>query len=228
VAISDASPIGRAVLGEAQQRFLVETILLPTPQMLERFRRGTPQPPWWRKLLSNFERRATQRRAPTPEPVVGERLSWDEITERWGAGAFDLFLAAGFPAIFPDRVLQVGQRAVNVHTSLLPQLKGRNPQEWAVAWGLPRSGLTAHEMTSNLDSGPIVAQTIVPIPAGTTPAAHYRDLIATVPAIMDQLERWIATGERALPVDVPESWSPGEPPIAPLLTSLLRRFRPRV
>src|SRR4051794_7689965 len=186
--------------------------------MLARFRR-VPDVPRRRLLLSAARRRILRRQqAPVvhEEPLedrgLGERLSWEEIAGRWAPGTFDLFLSAGFPAIFPDRVLAVAERRVNVHTSLLPQLKGRNPHYWAVEWGLGRSGLTVHEMTHDVDAGAVVGQSLVGIPPGTTYVEHYRDLRAAVPDVLDQVVRWVSTGERAAPVEVEESWSPGEPP----------------
>ena len=40
---------------------------------------------------------------------------------------------------------------------------------------------------------------------------HYFELRAAVPELLDQVLKWVATGERVTPVDVEESWSPGEP-----------------
>lgn len=133
------------------------------------------------------------------------------MTDRWEPNSFDLLLSAGFPAIFPNRSLEIAKYRINIHTSLLPQLKGRHPHYWAVAWQLPRSGLTAHEMTQMVDGGPIVGQVVVDIDPGTTYEQHYADLRERVPEILDQIVNWLATGERVTPVAVPDSWSPGEP-----------------
>ena len=78
-------------------------------------------------------------------------------------------------------------------------------------WGLERSGLTAHEMISRVDEGATIGQVVVPIPQGTAYKQHYADLQAAVPELLDQVDNWLRTGERVVPVDVEPSWSPGEP-----------------
>ena len=222
VAVGDRSPIGQAVLEHALERFEVAAVIFPTRDTYERFLRSPL--PMWRRVGSRVKHLIRGAPERFPGERRGERLSWDAITERWEPNAFDLLLSGGFPAIFPDRILAIGERRVNVHTSLLPQLKGRHPHYWAVEWGLERSGLTAHEMTADVDEGEIVGQVVIDIPAGTTYERHYGDLRAAVPALLDQVQRWIATGERAQPVAVEPSWSPGEPE-GPATATVARRPR---
>src|SRR4051794_697653 len=140
VAIGDRSPLGRAIVNSALPRFEVEALLLPTDAMYERFRipeQGSRASLAVRRAKTRLRQIVRRRR---PEPLQAEelaqRLSWQEVEQTWQAGQFDLFLSGGFPAIFPDAVLARGVKAVNVHTSLLPQLKGRHPHYWAVAGGL--------------------------------------------------------------------------------------------
>jgi len=47
---------------------------------------------------------------------------------------------------------------LNVHASLLPELRGAAPAQWAVARGYARTGVTIMQMTAGLDSGPILLQ----------------------------------------------------------------------
>jgi folate-dependent phosphoribosylglycinamide formyltransferase PurN len=220
VAVADESQLGRAVLRYSFSRFDVQAVLLPTREMIERFNAApsyaaSPRRPLRSRLGDALRPRRGPRSIPPQESFddrgLGERLSWPEVRERWAPGTFDLMLSAGFPAVFPDRVLEVAGRRVNIHTSLLPQLKGRHPHYWAVAWRLPRSGLTAHEMTQEVDGGRIVGQVVVEIGRKTDYYQHYADLCAAVPGVLDQVLAWVATGEHVLGVDVEESWSPGEP-----------------
>jgi phosphoribosylglycinamide formyltransferase-1 len=57
---------------------------------------------------------------------------------------------------FPDAVL-------NIHPSLLPAFPGLDAQRQALAHGVKVSGATVHFVTSELDGGPIVLQTAVPV-----------------------------------------------------------------
>jgi methionyl-tRNA formyltransferase len=47
---------------------------------------------------------------------------------------------------------------VNVHPSLLPELRGAAPVEWAILNGLEKTGVTIMRMDEGLDSGPILHQ----------------------------------------------------------------------
>lgn len=59
---------------------------------------------------------------------------------------------------------------VNAHASLLPALKGPFPVAWAIRNGDTDIGLTLHFMTSEADSGSILAQGARPMPADTSAA----------------------------------------------------------
>jgi methionyl-tRNA formyltransferase len=47
---------------------------------------------------------------------------------------------------------------INVHPSLLPELRGAAPIEWAILNGLSQTGITIMQMEAGLDSGPILRQ----------------------------------------------------------------------
>jgi len=57
---------------------------------------------------------------------------------------------------FPGRVL-------NIHPSLLPSFPGLEAQRQAINHGVRISGATVHLVTSELDGGPIVVQSAVPV-----------------------------------------------------------------
>jgi phosphoribosylglycinamide formyltransferase-1 len=62
---------------------------------------------------------------------------------------------------FPDRIL-------NIHPSLLPAFPGVDAQRQALAHGVKISGATVHLVTNELDAGPIVLQSAVPVRDGDT------------------------------------------------------------
>ena len=57
---------------------------------------------------------------------------------------------------FPDAIL-------NVHPSLLPAFPGVNAQRQALEHGVKLAGATVHVVTRDLDSGPILLQSAVPV-----------------------------------------------------------------
>ena len=69
---------------------------------------------------------------------------------------FMRLLSAGFIREFPDRIL-------NIHPSLLPSFPGLDAQHQALAHGVKITGCTVHFVDENLDAGPIVIQTSVPV-----------------------------------------------------------------
>lgn len=54
-------------------------------------------------------------------------------------------------------------RMLNIHPSLLPNLRGLNTHERALTGGLAEHGCTVHFVTAELDAGPILAQARVPV-----------------------------------------------------------------
>ena len=73
-------------------------------------------------------------------------------------------LSAWFVEQFPNRIL-------NIHPALLPSFPGLDGQQQALEHGVKFSGCTVHFVDAGLDSGPIVAQAVVPVNDDDTLAA---------------------------------------------------------
>jgi phosphoribosylglycinamide formyltransferase 1 len=54
-------------------------------------------------------------------------------------------------------------RLINIHPSLLPAFPGLHTHERAIAAGCKFAGATVHEVTAELDHGPILSQAAVPV-----------------------------------------------------------------
>jgi phosphoribosylglycinamide formyltransferase-1 len=65
-------------------------------------------------------------------------------------------LTPGFLKAFPNRVL-------NIHPSLLPAFPGMHAIRQAIEAGVKVSGCTVHFVDDGTDTGPIIAQTAVPV-----------------------------------------------------------------
>jgi formyltetrahydrofolate deformylase len=65
-------------------------------------------------------------------------------------------LTADFASYFPNKI-------VNIHHSFLPAFIGANPYRQAYQRGVKIIGATAHFVNENLDEGPIIAQSVIPV-----------------------------------------------------------------
>jgi phosphoribosylglycinamide formyltransferase-1 len=84
---------------------------------------------------------------------------------------FMRLLGSDFVDAFPNAVL-------NVHPSLLPAFPGVNAQGQALEHGVKVAGCTVHVVTADLDAGPIIAQSAVPVlPADTVETLSARILV---------------------------------------------------
>jgi len=80
-----------------------------------------------------------------------------------------LVVLAGFMRILTEGfVAHYAGRLVNIHPSLLPAFPGLNTHQRAIDAGCKVAGCTVHQVTADLDAGPIVAQGVVPVLAGDT------------------------------------------------------------
>ena len=58
---------------------------------------------------------------------------------------------------------------LNIHPSLLPSFKGLHAQKQAWEYGVKFTGCTVHFVTEDVDGGPIIKQSIVPVLNDDTP-----------------------------------------------------------
>jgi phosphoribosylglycinamide formyltransferase-1 len=94
-----------------------------------------------------------------------------ELIERFEQpGEPVLVVLAGFMRILtPAFVSRYAGRLVNIHPSLLPAFPGLHTHQRAIDAGCQFAGVTVHQVTAELDHGPILAQAVVPILKGDTP-----------------------------------------------------------
>ncbi len=76
---------------------------------------------------------------------------------------------AGFMRILtPVFVSHYAGRLLNIHPSLLPAFPGLHTHARALEAGCKVAGATVHQVTAELDHGPILGQAVVPVLAGDT------------------------------------------------------------
>ncbi|WP_071395385.1 methionyl-tRNA formyltransferase [Bacillus tuaregi] len=76
----------------------------------------------------------------------------------------DLIVTAAFGQILPKQLLAAPRYGcINVHASLLPELRGGAPIHYAILQGKEKTGVTIMYMVEKLDAGDILTQVEVPI-----------------------------------------------------------------
>lgn len=76
----------------------------------------------------------------------------------------DLIITAAFGQILPKELLEAPQHGcINVHASLLPELRGGAPIHYAIIQGKQKTGVTIMYMVEKLDAGDILTAVEVPI-----------------------------------------------------------------
>lgn len=100
-----------------------------------------------------------------PDRSAYDRAIADELKSRDVA----LVCLAGFMRLVGAPLLEAFPNAIlNIHPSLLPSFPGVDAQQQALEHGVRVSGATVHLVTAELDNGPIVAQSAVPVLADDT------------------------------------------------------------
>ena len=74
-----------------------------------------------------------------------------------------LVLAKYMRILSPGFIQQFPNRIINIHHSFLPAFMGASPYVQAYERGVKIIGATAHFVNANLDEGPIIAQSVIPV-----------------------------------------------------------------
>jgi phosphoribosylglycinamide formyltransferase 1 len=91
------------------------------------------------------------------------------LAEKIDATRPDILCLAGFMRILtPGFIRRYEGRMLNIHPSLLPKYPGLHTHARALAAGDREAGCTVHEVTADLDAGPILGQARVPVLPGDT------------------------------------------------------------
>ncbi|MGD9918458.1 MAG: phosphoribosylglycinamide formyltransferase [Paenirhodobacter sp.] len=101
-------------------------------------------------------------------PFGKDRAAFEaELLKPLAAAAPDVICLAGFMRVLtPAFVRPFAGRMLNIHPSLLPKYPGLHTHQRALDAGDAEAGCTVHEVTPELDAGPILGQARVPVEAG--------------------------------------------------------------
>jgi phosphoribosylglycinamide formyltransferase-1 len=100
----------------------------------------------------------------------------EEIVTTFKKYGVEWIIMAGWMRIITPVLLNAfSERVINIHPSLLPSFRGIRAIEQALAAGVKVTGCTVHFASLEVDSGPIIAQAVVPVlPHDTAESLHAR------------------------------------------------------
>src|SRR5207248_1363280 len=141
-------------------------------------------------------------------------VSWKSAADR---ATFELALARCIDTYSPDVVVLAGfmrvlsgpfveryaGRMLNIHPSLLPKYTGLHTHARVLEAGDTAHGASVHFVTPELDGGPVILQSQVPVNAGDTEASLSARVQATEHVIYPRVIDWIAQGRL--------EWNSGNP-----------------
>ena len=146
--------------------------------------------------------RAERAGIPTFVREVGQfetREGWDravrDVVARFDP---DLVVLAGFMKLVgTDFLAQFGGRVINTHPALSPAFPGMHGPAEAVAYGVKVTGATLFVVDHGVDTGPIVAQTVVPVEdEDTVETLHERIKVAERAMLVESVGRMAREGFR--------------------------------
>ena len=108
----------------------------------------------------------------------------------------DLVVSAGFMKLAGEAFLErYAGRYVNTHPALLPSFPGMHGAADALAHGVKVTGATLFVVDGGVDTGPIVAQTVVPVEDDdTVESLHERIKVAERQMLVDSVGRMVREG----------------------------------
>lgn len=126
------------------------------------------------------------------------------LSESIDEHAPDLVVLAGFMRVLTEPfVRRFTGRMINIHPSLLPKYTGLHTHQRVLDAGDAEHGASVHYVTPELDGGPVILQSRVPVKTGDTESALAARVIATEHVIYPRVVGWIA--------DKRLTWNDGQP-----------------
>jgi methionyl-tRNA formyltransferase len=133
------------------------------------------------EVITQPDRPKGRKQEMTPSPVKAcalrhglpvyqpERIRRPEAVGHLKALAPDAMVVVGYGQIIPQSVIDIAPLGIlNVHASLLPELRGAAPMQWAVARGFRRTGVTIMQIDAGLDTGAVLSQWETPVGSDET------------------------------------------------------------
>ena len=133
------------------------------------------------------------------KPFGADRAAFEaEMAKALGQYQPDIIALAGFMRVLTaEFVARYQGRMLNIHPSLLPKYRGLRTHARAIEAGDGIAGCTVHEVTADLDDGPILGQARVPVVAGDTPETLAARVLVQEHRLYPAVLRRFAAGDRS-------------------------------
>ena len=133
------------------------------------------------------------------KPFGADRAAFEaEMARALGQYQPDIIALAGFMRVLTaEFVARYQGRMLNIHPSLLPKYRGLHTHARAIEAGDDIAGCTVHEVTADLDDGPILGQARVPVVAGDTPETLAARVLVQEHRLYPAVLRRFAAGDRS-------------------------------
>ena len=107
----------------------------------------------------------------------------------------ELVVLAGYMQLLSDSFIDAFEgRVINVHPALLPAFPGLRAVEQALAYGVKVFGVTVHFVDGGVDTGPVIFQRALELPAAREPAEVLAVLHPIEHELLPEAVRLIARG----------------------------------
>ena len=126
----------------------------------------------------------------------GNRKDFDSAVHEVLEGhKVDYVVLAGFMRVLSNVLLDAfPMRVVNIHPALLPAFPGLNAQSQAFSYGVKIAGCTVHFVDAGTDTGPIIAQAVVPVLSGDDDESLRARILRAEHRLFPTVLQWIAEG----------------------------------
>jgi phosphoribosylglycinamide formyltransferase-1 len=107
----------------------------------------------------------------------------------------EVVVLAGFMRLVTEVLLDAfPMRVVNVHPALLPAFPGVHAQKQALEYGVRVAGCTVHLVDRGTDTGPIIAQAVVPVLGDDNEETLRNRILAKEHELLPRVLQWMAEG----------------------------------
>ena len=126
----------------------------------------------------------------------GSRRNFDAAAVEVLVGhGVEYVVLAGFMRVVTSVLLDAfPMRVLNIHPALLPAFPGLNAQSQAFAYGVKVSGCTVHFVDQGTDTGPIIAQAVVPVLRTDDDESLRQRILRAEHHLLPTVLQWLAEG----------------------------------